>query len=458
MSDRIRGMTRRRITFVLGALIFIVGVLGTLTLENLMRPYARDGTYFQAWSSEDMMQTVSIRDLREAPLETLFNIHIQPPGFDLVRGILVRFWPALDLPDLLKRVDNSLYVLWAFILGGLGLLIFLWLAAQCGLLIATAGSLIFLLHPASIFFATYLDTTLLSAFLILWAYYLLWRIKNGHPVPIWVFSAITLALFFTRSIFQLPTLILLAVCLYLLRVPRRSLVTFLLVTGLICGLYIAKQWHQFHILSTSSLGGVNLANSVGAGMGTANYAGYLDDPRNLAVTDPRLPDVLMSRTKLNGQPNFNNINYLALDDSLFSRFQKKLFSAPVGESVASYAENLAIYFKPSSTYSSNHVIVDRLPWTNLYNRIFSAPVLPILLVIGLAVWLARVIAGRLYAQGLGLILPGLYIFLASVLLDKGENMRFKFFLEPVMFVLVVSQLYFVLRAASARLPTRPPAG
>ena len=43
----------------------------------------------------------------------------------------------------------------------------------------------------------------------------------------------------------------------------------------------------------------------------------------------------------------------------------------------SYAENLAIYFKPSSTYSSNHVIVDRLPWTNLYNEIFSAPVLPI---------------------------------------------------------------------------------
>ena len=78
--------------------------------------------------------------------------------------------------------------------------------------------------------------------------------------------------------------------------------------------------------------------------------------------------------------------------------------------------------------------------------------------IGLAVWFARIIRGRLYAQGLGLMLPGLYVFLASVLLDKGENMRFKFFLEPVMFVLVVSQLYFVLRMATARLLKRPAAG
>jgi hypothetical protein len=451
-------MNHRRITFIAGALIFVVGVLVSVTLQNLMRPYARDGMYFQAWSSEDMMQTVSIRDLREAPVQTLLNIHIQPPGFDLIRGILVQFWPSLNLTDLLKRVDYSLYFVWALILGALGLVVFLWLAEQCGLLIAIAGSLIFLLHPASIFFATYLDTTLLSAFLILWAYYLLWRIKNGRPVSIWLLSLINLTLFLTRSIFQLPTFILLAACLYLLGVPRRALVTFIVVTGLISGLYIAKQWHQFRILSTSSLGGVNLANSVGVGMGTANYSRYLDDPRNLTITDERLPDVLISRTKLNGQPNFNNINYLVLNDSLFGRFQKKLLSAPVGELVASYAENLAIYFKPSSTYSSDHVIVDRLPWTNLYNGIFSAPFLPILLVISLAVWLARLIRGRRYAQGLGLMLPGLYVFLASVLLDKGENMRFKFFLEPVMFILVVSQLYFVLHIATARLLKRRPAG
>ena len=89
---------------------------------------------------------------------------------------------------------------------------------------------------------------------------------------------------------------------------------------------------SFEYSAPPRLAGVNLANSIGVGMGTANYARYLDDPRNLTVTDGQLPDVFTSRTKLNGQPNFNNINYLALNDSLFSRFQKKLLSAPVGES------------------------------------------------------------------------------------------------------------------------------
>ena len=93
------------------------------------------------------------------------------------------------MADLLRRVDYSLYFAWALILGALGFVIFLWLAEQCGLLMAIAGSLVFLLHPASIFFATYLDTTLLSAFLILWAYYLLWRIKNGRQVSIWLLVA-----------------------------------------------------------------------------------------------------------------------------------------------------------------------------------------------------------------------------------------------------------------------------
>ena len=97
MSDRIRSMHQRRITFIMGAVIFVVGVLVSVTLQNLMRPYARDGIYFQAWSSEDMMQTVPIRDLREAPLQTLLNIHIQPPGFDVIRGTLVQFWPATRL-------------------------------------------------------------------------------------------------------------------------------------------------------------------------------------------------------------------------------------------------------------------------------------------------------------------------------------------------------------------------
>jgi hypothetical protein len=444
-------MISRRTSIYAGISIFLVGVLYDLGLQALMRPYARDGIYFQTWSSEDMMQTVSIRDLRLQPLPTLLNIHIQPPAFDLIRAALAWLSPARDMSVLLKQVDYALYVLWAALFGLLGVLIFLWLSKQTGTLIAFAAALVFLLHPASIFYATYLDTTLLSALLILLSYYLLWKIKNGYHASILWLAVVTLMLFFTRSIFQLPYMLLVGACLFLLRVPRKGIIAFLVITGVLSGLYTAKQWLQFRTISTSSMAGVNLANSVGVGMGTANYAAYVSDPRNIKITDARLPDVLLATTKLSGQPNFNNINYLALNQSLVRRFEKQLLSAPRADLARSYAQNLDIYFKPSSSYSSGHAIVDRLPWTNAYNSVFSAPVLPILLIMGLAAWVTRIVRQPGYSRGVALLLPGLFVFSASVLLDKGENMRFKFFLEPVMYVFMISQFYFLAHAGWIRL-------
>ena len=40
-----------------------------------------------------------------------------------------------------------------------------------------------------------------------------------------------------------------------------------------------------------------------------------------------------------------------------------------------------------------------------------------------------------------MLLPGLFVVLVSILADKGENMRFKFFVEPVMIVFLVSQAF-----------------
>lgn len=433
-------MPRRQFNFLIGCLVFLLGFLIDMGLQALLRPYARDGIYFQAWSSEDMMQTVSLRDLRLAPVESLLNIHIAPPGFDLLRALLAQLWPASDLQSLLRRVDSSLYVLWAVLLGLLGGVIFLWLSHRTHPVLAGLSALVFVLHPASIFFATFLDTTLPTSVLVLAAYYMLWRMRGGMTASLAVFCLLGLALFFTRSIFQLPFLILLAICACLLGAARRWWAVFILVTGLVGGIYTLKQWLQFGIPTTSSLAAVNLSNSVGAGLSTRNYAAYLQDPRNLKVTDGNRADVLVSTTKLDGQPNFNNLNYLTLDQTLYRRFEDRVLHATPGALLSSYAENLAIYFEPSSWYSSDNVIVDRLPWRSLYDRVFSAPVLPVLLVAGTAFWLVQIIRGTLYSKGLGVALPAAFIFLASVLLDKGENMRFKYFLEPLMFVFIISQV------------------
>ena len=85
------------------------------------------------------------------------------------------------------------------------------------------------------------------------------------------------------------------------------------------------------------------------------------------------------------------------------------------------------------------MIVDRIPWRNLYDWIFSFPVLPGLIVFAVIVW---VLGARRsdYLAGIALGLPGLFIFLASVLFEKDDNVRFKFFLEPVFLVFIASQL------------------
>jgi hypothetical protein len=114
------------------AAILIFGFLFQVALRHQAQPYLTDGHQREWFSSETLMQTVSILDLREAPVESLTHIHIQPPGFDLVRAILVHLWPSLDIHAALKQVDHALYFLWSILYCVCGLLMFRWLSGLVG--------------------------------------------------------------------------------------------------------------------------------------------------------------------------------------------------------------------------------------------------------------------------------------------------------------------------------------
>ena len=157
--------------------MFVISVGYALGLEQMMRPFTADGVHFHPWTSEDMMQTVPLGELRRHPFQALANIHIRS-AFDAIRAALVQFSAARDDVAAVLQVDRALYVLGAVILGLMVSLVYAWLAKQAGTAAGAFGALVLLLHPASILFATFLDSTLLSAFLFLCCYYLLWRIKN----------------------------------------------------------------------------------------------------------------------------------------------------------------------------------------------------------------------------------------------------------------------------------------
>jgi hypothetical protein len=418
--------------------IFILGFLFLSSLEEQARPYVIDGYRFQEWSSEGMMQTVSLEDLRNAPIESLINIHIQPPGLDVLRAMLVRLWPALDIQTALRQVDLSLYFLWAILYCLSGVIIFQWLSGLIDPKVAFAAALLFLLHPAAILYSTLLDTTFISAFLVLWMYYSLWQLRR-NPSPIFAVTASSVLLFFFRSIFQLPFVLLMGASLYLLKVPRHKVALFLIISGGICGLYIAKQYYQFGLITTSSLNGINLVRSVGITKYSRPYTINLD-----GLLPASLPEVLTRKTKLDGSINYNNLHYLDFNQQLTDEYKQYLFTTPPQTILHSYVQNLLFYFAPSSLYTID-IIVERLPWRSIYDTIFSGPVLSILLCLAAAIWIAKTLREKNYDYRLAILLPALYIFSISVLFEQGENNRFKFFLEPVFYVFMVSQFYGSIR-------------
>ena len=112
---------------IVAVIIGVVGFLFQIVLQRSLRPFTPDGIHFQAWSSESMMQTVAWEDLTTAPLETLWNIHIQPPALDAIRAVMVHIWPSTDPRVDVIHVDLMLYVAWSLMYGLVGSPVFVWM-------------------------------------------------------------------------------------------------------------------------------------------------------------------------------------------------------------------------------------------------------------------------------------------------------------------------------------------
>lgn len=429
-------MTHQRRLVLLGIVVALAGFVFQTALQNAMRMHARDGIYFQGWSSETLTQTVPIEDLREAPLQTLLNIHIEPPGFDAVRAIFVAWSPGKDIHAALRDVDERITVLWTVLYSLAAALVFFWTArltrATTGIVLAT----VFLLHPGAIFYTTLLDPTTPTTLLILCMYYLLWKVKGGSRGALWGLAAVVVALFFTKSLFQLPVVLLLGLSVFLLGMPRRPLLVFVLVTGGVALLYTAKQFAMFRIFSTSSFAGYNLCKSIGI---DNHYTVHLDlDGRDVTG----LPSVLARQSKLTRSINYNNINYLDFSNYLLHKYVKYMLKFPIASLVDNYGENLSLYWRPSSRYGNEvNVIVEHLPYRAVFDAVLSYPVFPVMLLAAGAWALGTSLQRKDLWAFAGMLLPGAAIFVITVIGDKGENMRYKYFLEPVYMILITWALH-----------------
>lgn len=422
--------------------VFFIGIFFLLLLRWIYQPFTLDNLYFQEWSSEDMMQTVSIEDLKNQPWESLFYLHIQPPLLDGLRSLLAQVFKTDDYSQLLRQVDLSLYNIWTVLYGVMGVIIFNWL---CQLLshrkIGFFATLIFYLHPAAIFYVTFLEGTFLTSLGVLWLMYALWKLKTKSSI--WPLLIAYLFLVSLRSIFQWPALVILVISLILLRIKRRQILTFFILSSLFVVPYMVKQYLLFGTTSTSSFYGSSCFHSLGIfpdmGLTEIDMNSIEVGPLFPFSKKQELPDVLSRSDKFIGKHNFNHLADLQNEKTLLVACKERIFSQPIGETLLSYIHNTVVFFQPSSDYYTPHAIVDRLPWLTLYEEIFSGLPLFFLLVFSCMVWLLTHTKSDLQA-GVALVLPVVYIFATCVLFEKIENMRYKFFIEPVLFIFIVSQL------------------
>jgi hypothetical protein len=429
------------------ALVFAAATVCLAVLRLLGAPHALAGGTFQAWTSEYMMQTVSVADLRAEPLRSLVYLHIQPPLFDALRAALVALHPTLEGEALLRAVDRGLYVCWGFAYGAAAALVFAWTARRFGPRAGLAGAALFALHPASIFYATFLDTTFVSAAGVLWLIYELWRCGEGRGRAARL-AAVLVALLLTRSIVQWPFLFVAAASLWLIGADRRRAARALAAFALVTALFVAKQYALFGLTITSSFGPDSFCK------GLSSYCQGTTPVPLPSLPAPGAAGVLRRTEKLGGEYNYNQLAFLKRSFAQMAEYRALLRATPPRRLAELMAHNVALWLRPSSRHSA-HTLVDALPWRGAFDFAFSGGALVALLVAAALGWAWRTKrTPGAWRRGLGLALPCAYFAAVSIAFESGENMRYKFFVEPVLLVFLWGEAC----AAVARRPARAEAG
>jgi hypothetical protein len=402
---------------------------------------ARQGgeMYLHRWTSEYMMQTVSVADLRDEPLRSLVYNHIQPPAFDAVRALLARSVPAAASDaELMRAVDRGLYRTWAVVHALLAGLVALYLARLTTPRWGLATGLVFAVLPGPLFYATFLDGTMPSALGVLWLLYELWRVVDGRGGG-GRLAAATIVLFLARSVVQWAFLAVLAVSLVVARVPRPVIRRALLPTAVVIVLFLAKQYALFGVTLTSTFGPDSFCK------GLSEYCLGTTPVPVPPMVDPRAATVLRRAQKLNGEYNYNQAAFLRRSFSQMAEYKLLLRERGVVRLLGDLVVNARIWLRPTSTHSP-HALVDRLPWRRAADVVLSGAVLVLLLGASVAVALRTAGWRRTLAVGL----PALYVAAVTIAFESGENMRYRYFLEPAMVVLVAVQASRAQRLLTSR--------
>jgi hypothetical protein len=417
------------------------------------------------------MQTLPAEALQRDLLGSLWYLHSQPPLFNLWGGIFLKLFPA-----------NHLTVIhWAQI--GLG-------AGLCGLLalilygltgqvrLALPVALILALNPALFLYEAYLLYPLLTAFLVVLSVFCLLRYHEQRRLRAGaVFLLVLNLLILTRSSYHLLLLIpaIGLVCLLAGRRARQMVLIGLLISLLSLGWY-AKNYLLFGFAGASSWAGQNLWRIASGGI----------DPAQLVALAPHAGlDAMVVETPVFSPPSAyerygfvrrSPIAVLARDDDnnlnvvdiarRYGRNAWRLIAYDPLRYLRNIGDAYGHFSQPSARYEHLALNAAKLGWYETLSSdfvqgrrwlgqygTFQFFLLPATLFVYLGAlwrrhrlhwrsWIAYLQADPVMVFTAGLIT---YSTLVSCLFELGENQRFKFDVEALIWLFITATGYRLIQ-------------
>lgn len=393
--------------------------------------------YFQETSSDSLMQTVEISRIVDHPLKSLWYLHVHPPLFDFIRFLLV-------LPDHLlgndvtgMLADRRLYTFYVFLFSCASVLVYstvrmLAVGRTWSIILTVAWTL----YPGNVAMATYLDSTYLSAVLLLLTVNrgLSW-LKFGRLVNATVCFVAILLLSWTRTLLQIyvlvPLVVLGSVYIIRLRKPRMVATTLVALTAALLILPI-KQFVLFGSFSTSTFVGAHQ-------LGLIQYEPSVDELSKVTVPSRLLTNAAQFESKYNSVPG------AVLNYRQEKVFRARLFGSPVA-SLQSIPGTIAVVARDALSATQEYQpnpASSNLPLSASWRWLFSGWRYALLVVLGAAGLIVRPGIRRVESWFIlaCLIVVGSQILVGALRSRDGaftwtEADRLKFIIEPVLFCVI----------------------
>ena len=406
--------------------------------------------------------------LKDRLLESLYYLHIQPPLFNLLLGVNLKLFPSA-----FSSAMHAEYM----ILGlttAIGLYVLL-VQLRLPIIVSALTAMLFVVLPPTLLYENWLFYEYPTMTLLILAAVGLHRCLARDSVPAGVMCFLALAgAIYTRTVFQLVWLVPIIGTLLLVK-PRRLVIRCCAVPVLLVVLLYAKNAMLFGAPLTSSWFGLHFTRPTLSQLdrntreklvadGSLGPIALVDPfahvgayARYVPLAEPTGIPVLDMTEKVGGGQNFNAKSYIQIaraylvEDFATIRLRPDIYLRSVREAIV-------LFMSPSTDYAfvdENRTRIaryDRFANDRFYFRT------PYLLKVGLGI-----VGAYLFALGYGAVLlarlawqrrnPGasrltilflvftiLYASALSCMTEVGENQRQRFFLDPLVFAVVVAGL------------------